>query len=582
VHGQEALEGPFQRYAMSDQAGENDHYYISLTRRIVIIMVVVSVTPLLLISGTIRYFFQVSYQEKVADHLKVLIKKHRQNIDTFLSEKLSDIQALAESYTLEQLTDEAFLKDRLRILQEVYGRSFVDLGVVNDRGTQVAYAGPFRLQEADYSKAPWFRDAMGGATYISDVFPGLRGLPHFIVTVQRKEKGATWILRATVDFDAFNSLVENIRIGNTGFAFILNKKGELQTKPRSEIRPSEEPYVSFLASPVQTPDEVVAVEQTDASGLSYVYVMSQLKNGQWLLAFRQTTDDAYSALYAARNMTIAIFLFGAVATVVAAVLLSRRVVIRIRKSDSEKQMMNERVIEAGKLASLGELAAGIAHEINNPVAVMVEEAGWMQDLLEEDTLSESPNLDEFRQSLKQIRTQGVRCKEITHKLLSFARKTDPRPKHVQLNELVEEVVNLCQQRARYSTVKITTTLDPELPLVYVSPTELQQVLMNLINNSLDAIDRRGGKIEVRTRTENEFVVLEVEDDGPGIPEAYLARIFDPFFTTKPVGKGTGLGLSICYGIITRMGGKISVNSAVGVGTSFNLRIPLPVSIPAEG
>ncbi len=230
---------------MSDQTGENDNYYRSLTRRIILIMVVVSVIPLLLISGTIRYFFQVSYQEKVADYLKVLIKKHRQNIDTFLSEKLADIQAVAESYTFAQLSDEAFLTDRLRILQEVYGRSFVDLGVVNDQGIQVAYAGPFKLTEADYSGAPWFKEAMKGTTYISNVFPGLRGLPHFIVTVQRKEKGVKWILRATVDFDAFNSLVENIRIGSTGFAFILNNKGELQTKPRSEIHTSEETLCQF-------------------------------------------------------------------------------------------------------------------------------------------------------------------------------------------------------------------------------------------------------------------------------------------------------------------------------------------------
>jgi two-component system, NtrC family, sensor kinase len=567
---------------MSDQTGENDNYYRTLTRRIIVIMVVVSVIPLLLISGALRYFFQVSYQEKVVDHLKVLIKKHRQNIDTFLSEKLADIQALAESHSFDQLGNETYLRDQLRILQEVYGRSFVDLGVVNDQGIQVAYAGPFQLKEADYSGAPWFREAMKGNTYISDVFPGLRGLPHFIVTAQRQHSGSKWILRATVDFDAFNSLVENIRIGSTGFAFILNNKGELQTKPRTEIHPSQEPYAGFLASPAQAADEVAAIEQTNPAGQGYIYVTSRLKNGQWLLAFQQTTNDAYSALYAARNITLAIFSLGVLGTIVVAALLSRRVVRRIMQADREKQMMNERVIEAGKLASLGELAAGIAHEINNPVAVMVEEAGWMQDLMEEDTLSDSPNVEEFRQSLKQIRTQGVRCKEITHKLLSFARKTDPRPKDVQLNELIEEVVNLCQQRARYATVKIVTTLDPDLPQVYVSPTELQQVLMNLINNSLDAIDRRGGKVEVRTKTEEGYVVLEVEDDGPGIPEAYLPRIFDPFFTTKPVGKGTGLGLSICYGIITRMGGKISVNSAVGVGTSFNLRIPRPTSDAEKG
>ena len=109
----------------------------------------------------------MSYQEKVLDHLKVLIKKHRQNIDTFLSEKLADIRALAESYTYDQFSDEAFLSERLRILQDAYGRSFVDLGVVNERGIQIAYAGPFKLKEADYSQAPWFQKAMQGDTYIS-------------------------------------------------------------------------------------------------------------------------------------------------------------------------------------------------------------------------------------------------------------------------------------------------------------------------------------------------------------------------------------------------------------------------------
>jgi two-component system, NtrC family, sensor kinase len=564
-----------QEVHMNETGDPNENYYKSLTRRIVLIIVVVSIIPLLLISGTIRYYFQVSYQEKVLDHLKVLIKKHRQNIDTFLSEKLADIRALTESYTYEQLSDEAFLRERLRILQDAYGRSFADLGVVNEKGIQIAYAGPFKLKQADYSQAPWFQKALQGDTYISDVFPGLRGLPHFIVTVRQEHKGENWILRATVDFDSFNSLVENLRIGSTGFAFILNSKGEFQTKPRSEVIPSAEPYATFLRSSDKTGDEPYVVEQTNAAGEDMVYVLSRLKGGDWILAFQQDSRDAYAALYAARIIAIVIFAVGVLGIVGVAVVLSKQVVKRIIRADKEKEMMNERVIEAGKLASLGELAAGIAHEINNPVAVMVEEAGWIQDLLEEEDLSQCQNLDEFKQSLKQIRIQGVRCKEITHKLLSFARKTDPRPTDVQLNDLVQEVVSLCQQRARYATVKIVTNLDPELPLVHVSSSEMQQVLMNLINNSLDAINGRGGTVQVNTIQRDNNVVLEVTDDGPGIPEAYLPRIFDPFFTTKPVGKGTGLGLSICYGIITKMGGKISVNSAVEIGTTFRIHIPLP-------
>jgi two-component system NtrC family sensor kinase len=559
---------------MEESGIQHDHYYKSLTRRIVIIIVVVSIIPLVLISGTIRYYFQVSYQEKVLDHLKVLQKKHRQNIDNFLSEKLADIKVQAGSYTLAQLSDEAFLKERLATLHNAYGRSFVDLGVVNEHGIQIAYAGPFGLREADYSKAPWFQEAMKGQTFISDVFPGLRGLPHFIVSVRQETKGAKWILRATVDFDAFNSLVENIRVGSTGFAFILNKKGEFQTKPRSGITAPGEPYLSMFTSPGASTDDVTVIEKANEAGEDVLYVMSRLKDGDWVLGIQQSSSDAYSALYLARRITLVIFLLGVVGIVAVAVVLSKRVVKRIMTADQEKQMMNERVIEAGKLASLGELAAGIAHEINNPVAVMVEEAGWIQDLLDEEDFKQSKNLDEFKQSLAQIRTQGVRCKQITHKLLSFARKTDPRPQCVQLNDLIEEVVSLCQQRARYATIKINMDLDPDLPSIQASPTEVQQVIMNLINNSLDAIDGRGGTVAVKTRLSGDNVVIDVADDGPGIPEVYLQRIFDPFFTTKPPGKGTGLGLSICYGIVTKMGGKISVNSATEVGTTFHIQLPI--------
>jgi len=233
------------------------------------------------------------------------------------------------------------------------------------------------------------------------------------------------------------------------------------------------------------------------------------------------------------------------------------------------------VIEAGKLASLGELAAGIAHEINNPVAIMVEEAGWIEDLLEEEDLNQCANLSEFQRSLDQIRTQGRRCKEITHKLLSFARKTDPTVKAIRMNDLVEDVVALSEQRAKYANVKIVTKLQPDLPEVAVSPSEVQQVILNLLNNSLDAMDGAGGAIEIVTRVENGLLVVDVADEGPGIPPANLARIFDPFFTTKPVGKGTGLGLSICYGIVKKMGGVITVNSAVGLGTTFHVKIPIP-------
>jgi two-component system, NtrC family, sensor kinase len=230
------------------------------------------------------------------------------------------------------------------------------------------------------------------------------------------------------------------------------------------------------------------------------------------------------------------------------------------------------------LASVGELAAGIAHEINNPVAIMVEEAGWIEDLLEEEEFQAGKNMEEFKKSLKQINIQGKRCKEITHKLLSFARKTDSRIQKVDIKELIEDMVALSAQRAKYGNVVIHTDLQEGLPTMEVSQSELQQVLLNLINNALDAMEKKGGTLDISARMGNKHILVDISDTGHGIPGANLQRIFDPFFTTKQVGKGTGLGLSICYGIINKLGGEIEVRSSVDVGTTFRVKIPVMESL----
>jgi two-component system NtrC family sensor kinase len=560
-------------HPMREPKATGGDYYRSLNRKMVVSIIAVSFAPLILISGIIGYYFHTAYKDKVRAHLQELVKKHKQSIDSFLYERLTNIQLIARSFRFEQLSDNAFLQEKLSILREEYGGTFVDLGLVDDQGIQIAYAGPFGLKGAEYGGTEWFKKAMQSHLFISDVFLGLRRTPHFIITLKQRWGGGEWVLRTTIDFVAFNALVENTQIGRTGSAFILNRRGEFQTRPRSESSLDRAFLTELLAKEV-VEGQVAAFERPDGTGREAIYMITPLKNGEWILVFQQDKDDALSELYRARVLSLAIFLVGGVGIVMTALFISRRMIGRMVQADSEKEMMNERVIEAGKLASVGELAAGIAHEINNPVAIMVEEAGWMEDLLQEEGIRESENLAEFSRALKQIKTQGRRCKEITHKLLSFARKTDPRAKEVQLNDLIREMVALSEQRARFSNVKLQTNLAPELPRILASPSEMQQVLLNLINNALDEMEKTGGSIEISTRAEVDKVVVDVTDTGGGIPQANLVRIFDPFFTTKPVGKGTGLGLSICYGIIDKMGGDITVNSAVGVGTTFHIHLPI--------
>ena len=549
-------------------------YDKSFVINIVLVVGLVSFTPLLLASGIILDQFGISYNEKVYAHLEEMVNKRAQDIDSFLNERLNNIQFLSDSCGFANLLDESVLQQKLTLLQQKYGDVFEDLGIITEGGVQEFYAGRFKLEKAQYSHAQWFPEAIASKFYISDVFLGLRSSPHFIVSVKRFHQGRPYLLRATINFDAFNSLSENLRIGKTGSAFILNKKGEFQTKPHYDLLPRKTSYPDFIKAAKKTNNKIYAGEFRGPSEQgNIIYVAALLKNENWMLVYHQEKAEAFADLIRTQIVTAVMIGIGGLLIAVMILMFFQKVINRFAEAEGEKEMMNRQIIETGKLASVGELAAGIAHEINNPVAIMVQEAGWIEDLLEEEEFKKGKNLEEFKRALKQVNTQGQRCKDITHKLLSFARKTKPSIEKVQINELIEEIVAITDMAA-YTRVAMKTHLDKNLLPIYGSQTEIQQVLLNLINNALYALQKDGGKIDITSRLETHHVLVIVEDDGPGIPEANLDRIFDPFFTTKPVGKGSGLGLSICFGIINKMGGEIDVHSIVGEGTRFEIRFPL--------
>jgi len=566
---------------MTEKLKETKTRFKIWARNVAVQMISISFVPLILILLIIGYEFQTSYKEKSLAYLRELVLKHQNTIDLFLNEKLSYIQVLARSYSYQQLRDEELLAQKLSVLQSSYGGVFVDIGVVDDKGIQIAYAGAFNLGKANYANAEWFKQAMGKPYFISDVFLGLRNQPHFIITVKQssKEEG-DWILRATIDFEKFNAFVEQVSVGQTGSAFIINRKGELQTKPNPDS-PLQKSFLMDLLTEItiaeKSGESPINVGEIKYQKKSYIYITTLLKGGEWLLVYQQAKSDAFASLYRAQKISLVIFLLGGLAIIWVVMFIYRRETSYIQHLREERMVMNEQVIEAGKLASLGELAAGIAHEINNPLAIMLEEGGWIEDLMSEEPFCQCENYDEIKRALKQIHTQGDRCKEITHKLLSFARRTDPMARKTQVNDLIEEIIGISEQRSKFSNIKINKHLDANLPEVMVSPSEMQQVFLNLLNNAIDAIDAaggHGGTIEITSRTEGNAVIVDVADTGQGIPDAILTRIFDPFFTTKAVGKGTGLGLSICLGIIKKMEGKLTVNSIVGEGTTFHIHLPI--------
>ena len=197
---------------MEQSLTDRKAFYQVLVRKITTLILVVSFFPLFLTTGLLVYRFHITYTNKIKAHISELVQKHTQNIDTFLLEKLGNIQYLSKLFIRNQHVPDAFLEKHLALLKDEYGDGFTHLGLINEKGIQFAYKGPFNLEYADYSDAQWFIEAIEKPFYISDVFAGLRGHPHFIIAVKIPSAESYNILRATINFGAFNSLVENIHI----------------------------------------------------------------------------------------------------------------------------------------------------------------------------------------------------------------------------------------------------------------------------------------------------------------------------------------------------------------------------------
>jgi two-component system NtrC family sensor kinase len=214
----------------------------------------------------------------------------------------------------------------------------------------------------------------------------------------------------------------------------------------------------------------------------------------------------------------------------------------------------------------------VAHEINNPLAAIGELAGLMEDLIDDAFLRSSPHAELFQDNVRKIQNHVDRSREITHRLLGFARRMEPHHDTVNVNDVARESLSFIEREASFRQVELVRELDPELPIITSDRAQLQQVVLNLLNNALDAVSE-GGRIVVSSRRVEDDVEVAVADNGTGIPDELRDRIFDPFFTTKAPGEGSGLGLSICHTIMKGLGGTLSYDSAPGRGTTFRIRLP---------
>jgi two-component system NtrC family sensor kinase len=239
---------------------------------------------------------------------------------------------------------------------------------------------------------------------------------------------------------------------------------------------------------------------------------------------------------------------------------------RVRIRTEELQQVQDQLIRAGKMAALGELAAGVAHEINNPLTGVLTFSSLMLKKVDEN--------HPWKKDLENIVQQTTRCRNIVRGLLDFARQRKPDKKEWDIHTLIDRTLTLIENQARFQNIRIVKEFKTNIPMLFVDGDQIQQVFMNIIINGADAMTGDGGTLTIKTNMNDGMAEVSFTDSGGGIAKEHLSKLFDPFFTTKETGKGTGLGLAISYGIIQSHGGDIEVESQLGKGSTFRIKLPI--------
>jgi signal transduction histidine kinase len=544
----------------------------------------VAIIPLLAVTAIGYRQYRAAFDSDFSNPMLRFASAAQQSLGSFLSERLSALGLLMRETPIEELRSSAALQRALTTVDESFG-GIVDLGLIDETGVQVAYAGPFALAGRNYAEYRFFQEARTRGVSVSDVFMGYRNLPHIVLAVHKDLGGNREIvLRATLDTDVFHFLVRARtlrRPEQTAFcrrchvlvvppfadAFIINDDRILQTPSRL--------YGDILqAAPLpafpQT-REPTLTEVTDTRGTPMVAAYARIEGSPFTLVVLSPRDAAHAGLQSVRSDLLA-FLGVTIILILAVIMTGTAYVVRrVRQEDRKRAALYHKMEYTNKLAAIGRLGAGVAHEINNPLSIITQKGGLLRDLL---TMSEEmPSREKLVDLVDSVLKSAERCGGITHRLLGFARHMDVQRESIDLDALLKEVLGFLEKEASYRNLGITFAYPEQPPHVVSDRGQLQQVFLNIINNAFAAVND-GGHIEIGIRrVGTDEVEVSITDDGVGIPEAQLSRIFDPFFTTKK-GGGTGLGLSITYGIVQKLGGRIGVTSTVGRGTRFTVTLPL--------
>jgi two-component system NtrC family sensor kinase len=543
--------------------------YRTLRRTVVLATATVALVPLFITTIMNYVQYREALQAEAVQPMARLTLNTKRSLELFLSERRSVLTFLVHERSFADLCDEQALTRMISNLnRSLEVGAFVDLGVIDDAGNQPCYSGPYELEGRNYLDQDWFHEVARLGAYTSDVFLGFRNSPHFaIATKHDRDDGGFYMLRATIDADMLSEQILTAGLNPTDDVFLISRDGVLQSPSRRYgdiLQPFPMPVPHFSPS-------VEDVEIVDSHGERVFMSSAYIENSPFILIHVKPAREAMGRWFSLRSELVG-FLVVSTALIIGVILWgSGQLIRRMREADERRAALYHHMEYSNKLASIGRLAAGVAHEINNPLAIINEKAGLVLDLV--TVGPESEHQQRLVAAVDSILRSVGRCKKVTHRLLGFARHMDVHNEPIDLENLLKEVLGFLEKEAEYRNLVVGFQVEEDLPMVNSDRGQLQQVFLNILNNAFAAVSE-GGEIGIEIGREGaDRVAVTVADNGVGIPQEHLERIFEPFFTTKQ-GSGTGLGLSITYGIVKKLDGEIRVDSSAGEGTRFTVSLPV--------
>jgi two-component system NtrC family sensor kinase len=529
--------------------------------------------------GVAAYYKGVEMtREKAISHLKSVVDMQAKKIGNFISERNGDMNLLANTVFNESAVNPADgLLNRLNLMQEEY-RVYKDIIMARPDGTMILAGGRGNLKDRDVTDREWYRQSMAGKTFTSNIFPDLDDRLAILVSVplQRSDREIRGVLAAVIDFQNVADSLTGMSIGRTGEFYLVDKDGRLLTGTRlGSGRIGQKIHIENTGG---SSGEIEIKEYIDYRGKKGLRVVEGLRELGWIIVAEQDSEEAFAEINSLRRTVSGVVVILILLTALIAWLLSNRIVGLLKKAYSEKKELEMQVIQKDKLASMGFLTAGIAHELNTPLASALLYA----QMLKEDTVESWP---EHAKTLDSVIEEIERGSNIVRNLLAFSRQSRISSTVTDVNEILVRLLEIARKLCFERNILVKCSLADDLPFVNGDGAVLHQVFMNMVANAVEVMDN-GGVLEVTTRhvAVLDKVKVEIQDTGPGIPKEYIDKVFDPFFTTKRPGEGTGLGLAISYGMVQKMGGQIRVMSiceddrqkqAGPTGTTFVVELPVP-------